>query len=84
MIDRTTNLAAALRANSALRVQAERLIAEYVEAGCNRAAIINDLIHLFDGPRQSEPQRLVEEALDQADDSTASRGRLCAIDSWEA
>jgi hypothetical protein len=77
-----TNLAAALRANSVLRLQAERLIGEYVEPGCDRAAIINDLIHLFDGPRQREAKQLAEEALDEAGESAKSRGRLRAIDSW--
>jgi hypothetical protein len=51
-----TNLAAALRANSALRVQAERPIAEYIEPCATGAALINDLIRLFDGIRP-EPAR---------------------------
>jgi hypothetical protein len=43
-------LAAALQANVALPVQAERLIAQYVEPESDRPALINDQIRLFDGP----------------------------------
>jgi len=43
---------------AALRVQAERLIAAYVAPESNRAAIVNELIALFDGPQQREAQRL--------------------------
>ena len=59
---------AALRANAALRVQAERLIAAYVAPESNRAAIINELIALFDGPQQREAERLAAEALGEAPD----------------
>jgi hypothetical protein len=62
MVDRTAKLEAALRANAALRVQAERLIAAYVSPESDRAAIINELITLFDGPAQREAQRLASEA----------------------
>jgi hypothetical protein len=60
---RETQLNAALAANVALRVQAERLIAAYVAPECDRPAIINELIALFDGPEQREAQRLAAEAL---------------------
>jgi hypothetical protein len=53
---------AALRVNVALRVRAERLIAAYVSPESDRAAIINELITLFDGPAQREAQRLASEA----------------------
>jgi hypothetical protein len=54
MTARETRLEAALVANAALRVQAERLIAAYVAPESNRAAIINELIMLFDGQQQRE------------------------------
>ena len=63
---RETQLEAALRANAALRVQAERLIAAYVAPDSDRQAIINELITLFDGPAQREAQTLAAEALDEA------------------
>jgi hypothetical protein len=63
---REAQLEAALRANVALRVQAERLIANYVAPESNRAAIINELIALFDGPSQREAQRLEAQALAEA------------------
>jgi hypothetical protein len=56
-------LKAALEANAALRVEAERLIAAYVAPESGRAAIINELIMLFDGPQQREAERLAHEAL---------------------
>jgi hypothetical protein len=66
MTPRETKLAAALDANVALRVQAERLIAAYVEPESDRPVIINDLIRRFDGPQQREAQRLTQEALGDA------------------
>jgi hypothetical protein len=69
MVDRTTKLETALRVNAALRVQAERLIAAYVAPESDRAAIINTLIVLFDGPAQREADRLAAEALGEAPDS---------------
>jgi hypothetical protein len=66
MVDRTARLEAALRANAALRVQAERLIAAYVAPESDRGAIINELIALFDGPAQREAQKLATEALNMA------------------
>ena len=62
MNDRTAELEAAIRVNVALRVRAERLIAAYVSPKSDRAAIINELITLFDGPAQREAQRLASEA----------------------
>jgi hypothetical protein len=61
-----TKLTAALDAHVALRLQAERLIAAYVSPESDRAAIINELITLFDGPAQREAQRLASEALGEA------------------
>jgi hypothetical protein len=58
MTDREIQLEAALRANVALRVQAERLLAAYVAPESDRTAITNELIALFDGPGQREAQRL--------------------------
>jgi hypothetical protein len=66
MTARESHLEAALRANAALRVQAERLIAAYVSPASNRAAIINELIALFDGPGQREAQMLEAKALGEA------------------
>jgi hypothetical protein len=63
MTDRIAKLEAALRVNAALRVQAERLIAAYVEPGSDRPGIINELIYLFDGPAQREAGRLTRQAL---------------------
>jgi hypothetical protein len=60
---RETKLTAALEANVALRVEAERLIAAYVAPDSNGEAIINALIGLFDGPQQREAKRLAEESL---------------------
>jgi hypothetical protein len=59
---RETRLSAALDANVALRVEAERLIEAYVAPESDRAAIINELITLFDGPQQREAQKLADEA----------------------
>jgi hypothetical protein len=56
-------LAAALRANARPREEGERLIAAYVAPGAGRAAIIDELIRLFDGPAQREAERLTREAL---------------------
>jgi hypothetical protein len=66
---RETQLEAALRANAAIRVQAERLIAAYVAPESDRAAIINELIALFDGPAQREAERLAAEALGEVSES---------------
>jgi hypothetical protein len=60
---REARLEVALRANAALRVQAERLISAYVAPESERAAIINELITLFDGPAQREAQALAADAL---------------------
>jgi hypothetical protein len=60
---REARLEAALRANAALRVQAERLIAAYIAPDSNRAAIISELIALFDGSDQREAQMLEARAL---------------------
>jgi hypothetical protein len=60
---REARLEVALRANAALRAQAERLISAYVAPESERAAIINELITLFDGPAQREAQALAADAL---------------------
>jgi hypothetical protein len=64
--DRIAKLEAALRANAALRIQAERLIAAYVAPESDRTTIINELIVLFDGPQQREAERLAAKALGDA------------------
>jgi hypothetical protein len=64
MTPREAKLTAALDANVALRIQAERLIAAYVVPESDRAAIINELIALFDGPAQREAERLSAEAME--------------------
>jgi hypothetical protein len=58
-----TRLVAALRANARLREEGERLIAAYVAPGAGRAAIIDELIRLFDDPAQREAERRTREAL---------------------
>ena len=63
---REAQLEAALRANAALRVQAEGLIAAYVAPESNRHTIINELIALFDGPAQREAQSLAAQAFGEA------------------
>jgi hypothetical protein len=60
---REKQLEAPLRANTALRVQAERLIAAYVAPESDRAAIIDQLITLFDGRAQREARGLASEAM---------------------
>jgi hypothetical protein len=64
--DRTAKLEAALRVNAALLVQAERLIRAYIAPESDKAAIINELIRLLDGPAQREAKRLAEMALFEA------------------
>ena len=66
MTARESQLEAALRANAALRVQAEQLIAAYIASESDKAALINDLIALFDGPSQREAQVLEAKALGEA------------------
>jgi hypothetical protein len=66
MTARENHLEAALRANAALRVQAEQLLAAYVAPESHRTAIINELIALFDGPGQREAQMLEAKALGEA------------------
>jgi hypothetical protein len=63
MTEREAQLEAALVANTAIRVQAEQLIAAYVAPESDREAIINELISLFDGPQQREAERLTSVAL---------------------
>ena len=71
---RETQLSAALTANVALRVQAERLIAAYIEPNSDRPAVINELITLFDGPQQREAERLALEALAEDQGSGLAEG----------
>ena len=67
MTDRIAKLEAALRINAALCVQAERLIAAYITtSGSDKAAIVSELVRLFDGPAQREAKRLTEIALGEA------------------
>ena len=68
---REAQLEAALRANAALRVQAEGLIAAYVTPKSNRHKIINELITLFDG-------RLIFRRL-----GPIGRGRWTVVEGWE-
>jgi hypothetical protein len=64
MNDRSSELEAAVRAQDALIAEAQRLLKAYVETKrVHPDAVINDLLWLFDGPRQREVQRLVREAL---------------------
>jgi hypothetical protein len=62
--DRTAELEAAVRAQDALIAEAQRLLKAYVETKrVHPDAVINDLLWLFDGPRQRDTQRLVRDAL---------------------
>jgi hypothetical protein len=64
MNDRSSELEVAVRAQDALIAEAQRLLKAYVETKrVHPDAVINDLLWLFDGPRQREVQRLVREAL---------------------
>jgi hypothetical protein len=60
---REARLEVALRANAALRFQAERLIAAYVAPVSNRTVIVDELIALFDGPARREAQARAADAL---------------------
>jgi hypothetical protein len=62
MVDRIAKLEVALRVNVALLFHAQRLIAAYIGSESDRAAIISELIRLFDGPAQREAKRLADEA----------------------
>jgi hypothetical protein len=73
---REIELSAALGANVALRVQAERLIAAYLEPNSDRSAVINGLITLFDGPAQREAQMLAADAMGGVEGSRPSPGRV--------
>ena len=53
----------ALLANVKLRQEGERLIAAYIAPESDRAAVINELIRLFDGPAQREAELLTREVL---------------------
>jgi hypothetical protein len=66
MTSRETKLTAAARRQRGATVQAERLIAAYLAPESNRAAIVNELIALFDGPQQREAQRLAAVALGES------------------
>jgi hypothetical protein len=62
--DRTAELEAAVRAQDKLIAEAQQLLKAYVETKrVHPDAVINDLLWLFDGPRQRDAQRLVREAL---------------------
>jgi hypothetical protein len=63
MTDRAAELEAA-GAQDKLIAEAQRLLKAYVETKrVHPDAVINDLLWLFDGPRQRETQRLVRDAL---------------------
>lgn len=78
MIDRIPQLESALRANAALRLHAERLVAAYVAPESDRPAISNELIALFGGPAQREAERLTREGSATTGTSTPARdvGRI--------
>jgi hypothetical protein len=64
MTDRSAALEAAIRAQDELIAEAQLLLKAYVETKrVHPDAVINDLLWLFDGPRQRETQRLVRDAL---------------------
>jgi hypothetical protein len=64
MTDRSAALDAAVRAQDKLIAEAQGLLKAYVETKrVHPDAVINDLLWLFDGPRQRETQHLVRDAL---------------------
>jgi hypothetical protein len=64
MDNRSAALDAAVRAQGELIAEAQRLLKAYVETKrVHPDAVINDLLWLLDGPRQSDAQRLVRKAL---------------------
>ncbi len=64
MDDRIVELEAAVRAQDALIGEPQRLLSDCARpGGLSRDALIDALRKLFDGPRQSEAQRLSREAL---------------------
>jgi hypothetical protein len=72
MNDRSSELEAAVRAQDALIAEAQRLLKAYVETKrVHPDAVINDLLWLFDGPRQREAQRLAAMALREAHENGA-------------
>jgi hypothetical protein len=56
-------LRVALLANANIREEAERLLEAYLTPQSERAAVMNELIRLFDGPQQREAQTRAAEAL---------------------
>jgi hypothetical protein len=60
-----TKLQVALLANVSIREEAERLIEAYLTPDAERAAVIDELIRLFDGPKQREAKTLAGEALSE-------------------
>jgi hypothetical protein len=55
MTDRTERLEAAVRARDKLIAEAQQLLTAYVETKrVHPDAVINDLLWLFDGPRQRD------------------------------
>jgi hypothetical protein len=62
MID-PAELEAAIRAQGALIVEAQREIERYLTKEIESADLVNRLIRLFDGPDQREAARLAREAL---------------------
>jgi hypothetical protein len=62
MID-PAELEAALRANLALIVEAQRLLADYRSKRTQAPALIDNLLLLLDGPQQREAKELADKAL---------------------
>ena len=60
-----TKLRVALLANARIREEAERLIEAYLMPNSEREAVIGELIHLLDGPKQREAKRLAAKALSE-------------------
>ncbi len=56
-------VSAALAAKWRCAFEPSDFIAAYIEPNSDRAAVINELITLFDGSQQREAQKLTSEAL---------------------
>jgi hypothetical protein len=63
MTERTTQLEAALSAQSALIEEAQAEIINHLSGQIGSPEFIDRIIHLFDGPQQREALRLAREAL---------------------
>jgi hypothetical protein len=57
--DRSVELEAAVRAQDELIASAQELLTRYLVKEIESPTLVDNLLRLFDGPRQRETQRLV-------------------------